>query len=142
MYFYGILSQKPTCLYRTKEKNFVIIETQSDDSNTEYELLINPLSSKDALDICLQDDTNIAKMMLEMQLYDKTGREENITGNEKNILKSFDKQDLTAIKTAFSLVKNLRLKSLAKTAAEEDFKDDAEHFAYVESVHQSLLKRI
>lgn len=134
------MSQKPTCLYREKNKNFVIVETKRDEIHPEYELLMQPLSNKDALDICLQEDFTLAKMMLEMQLHNKLGLEENISGKEKNILNALKKDEQKAVRTAFTLIKNLSLNS-PKTKQEE-YPDDTEHLEFVKTVHQSLLKNI
>ena len=133
MYFYGIMSQRPTCLYRGKGKNFVIIEAKKEKGVPVYELLINVLSKQDALDICIQEDSGVAKMMLEMQLYGKTGNEENIIGKEKEIILALGQTK--EAKTAMALIKNIDATS---TSTKIPFNSDK----FDETEQQELLAEI
>lgn len=137
MFFYGIMSQKPTCLYRGKDKNFVIVEVRRDKNTPVYELLVDQLTKQDALDICTQEDSGIAKMMLEMQLYGKMGNEENVTGKEKEILLALGR--IKEAKTAIALIKSINA-APTKNVYDKDKFDEAQEREMLEEFQKSFNK--
>ena len=136
MFFYGIMSQKPTCLYRGKDKNFVIIELRKEKSVPIYELLVNALSKQDALDICIQEDSCVAKMMLEMQLYGKAGNEENVVGKEKEILLALGQTK--DAKTAMALVKNIDATTTTRGSYDSSKFNEAEQQEMLDEIQKAF----
>jgi len=136
MHFYGIMSNRPTCLYRSKDKNFVIIQ-KNNDKPFVYEVIENPLSKKDALDICTQEDQSIAKMMLEMNLYGKIGSEDNVIGKEKEIIQALG--NTKEVKMAITLLKSVEKSNTTKTYKEDI--DANEQQAFLEEINNALGRK-
>lgn len=114
MYFCEIMpSGNITCLCISNKGNFII--TEKGIGTGIYEVIKNPMASDDAHDICTQEDIQLAKMMLEMQLTKKPVPEVCAVGSEHEIMKEL--KNANEVQQSFLLIKQTRARNNSETRA-------------------------